>query len=360
MFCCGEEAAAQATETTEKEEPVKEEVQPEPEEPKPKFTMTIVGARGFRNTDWLPGQGKPDCYCEVKKGEEVLFKTKTIDDSMMPRWHEEFEIADLEDNAELELKVWDKDVVGADFLGKVNIVPDSFMEKGCNKDFKMTNSGTTMAYLGLKIKTRGQADYPEAPPAQFTVAVEKAADAKEYGLEIDSQDQTHLQIYEVDTGAFKKYNESVAATPEVQVMKSDFIAAVNDKSGKAAEMMAQFRESSKVEVKIVRATELGVIIENEDKKKKHGLTFPTTMKNDVLVVMDIGDGYIKEYNDNCKQASQKIRKYDRIVSVKSQVGKAATLKRLLETTTGKFQLGIQRMVPEEAIQASGGIGAAWW
>merc|ERR1712207_120649 len=141
------------------------------------------------------------------------------------------------------------------------------------------------AYLGLKIKTRGQAEYPDGPPAEFEITVEKGPDAKEYGLVIDSQDGQHLQIAEVDEGAFKKYNEK--ADPSVQVMKSDFVAAVNSKSGKSADLIAGFKEKS-VAVKIVRATELAVIIENDDKKKKHGLTFPATMKNDVLVVMDIG------------------------------------------------------------------------
>jgi hypothetical protein len=362
MWCCDSSAGQQTTETaTVIPEPVKEE-EPPPEEPKPKYTIMVVGARGFRNTDWQPGLGKPDCYVEVKLGDEKIFTSKTIDDSMMPRWFEEFQVWELEDGKTLEFKVWDKDVVGADFLGKVDLVPSDFAEnpegkKGCNKDFEMENSGTKGAYLGLKLKLQNQAEYPEGRPPQFEASIEKAPDAKEYGLEIDSQDNKHLQVFKVDEGAVKKYNETV--DPDLQIMKSDFIEAVNGVTGSAAELMAQFTQPT-VAVKILRATELQVVVENNDKKVKHGLTFPKQMKNDVLVVMDIdNDGYVKKYNDSCTQASQRIRQYDRIVSVKGQVGKAARLKSLLETTTGKFQLGIQRPVPSEATQASGGNWTFW-
>jgi len=233
------------------------------------------------------------------------------------------------------------------------------MNNGCNKDFQMDEAGkNTRAYLGLKIKTQGQEQYPDGPPAEFEVCiVKKGSDAKEYGLEIDSQDNKYLQVYKVDPGAFQKYNET--ADPSKQVMTSDFIVAVNSKTGSAADLMAEFT-GEEVTVKIVRAIELAVIIEN-DKKNNHGLTFPTMMKNHVLVVMNIGDGCIQDYNNKCTQESQKIRPYDRIVSIKGQVGKAAKLKTLLDGTTGTFQLGIQRMVPAEAIQTMGKSGnASYW
>lgn len=339
-------------------EPVKEEQPPELEEPKPLFTIMIVGARGFRNTDWLPGTGKPDCYCQVHFKDEVIYTTKTIDDTMMPRWFEEFPVMNMQDVAKITFKVWDKDVIGSDFLGAVEFEPEKYMENGCNQDFSMNSPGTTGAYLGLKMKLQGQTEYPDGPPSFFDVSVERSPDATEYGLEIDSQDNKYLQIYEVDAGAFKKYNEN-CQSPHLHVMKSDFIQSVNDRTGSAAELMAQFKEP-KVKVGILRAVELQVIVENEDKKLKHGLTFPAKMKNDVLVVMDIDEnGFIKKYNDSCTQASQKIRQYDRIVSVKGQVGKAASLKRLLENTTGKFQIGIQRPCPPEATQASGGNWSFW-
>jgi len=322
----------------------------------PKFTIMIVGARGIRNTDWMPGLSKPHCHCEAKRGDKVLFTTKSIKDSMVPRWVEEFDVWELEQDEQLEFKVWDTDVVGAECLGKVIVAPDTFMEHGCNQDFPMEAGQNTRAFLGLKIKVQGQEQYSEGPPPKFQVVLEKGEAATEYGLEIDTQDQKHFQICKVDEVAFKRYNESV--DPSVQVIKSDFIISVNGATG-APDMMKQFQKP-KVTLWLVRALDAALLLENKD-KKKHGLKFPRVMtKNDVLVVMEIGDGYIKEHNDKCEQESQKILVYDRIVSVKGQVGNHDTLKGLLEKAIGKFQLGIQRPCPVEiATKAPGGNFRFW-
>jgi len=76
--------------------------------------------------------------------------------------------------------------------------------------------------------------------------------------------------------------------------------------------------------------------------------------------MEIGPGYVKEYNDKCQNESDKILVYDRIVSVKGQVGKVATLKGLLDKATGKFQLGIQRPCPVEAASKAPGGNFRFW
>jgi len=358
MFCCGEEQKNTLPAEVVKDEAVKEEPPPppEPEVKGPKFVFMIVGARGIRNTDWLPGLGKPDCYCEVKSGGQLIHTTRIINDTMVPRWAEEFNVDDLNDNENLEFKVYDKDVVGSDYLGKVVLQPDAFAEKGCCQDFEMLEAGKNIkAYLGLKMKTRGQEEYPAGPPSSFEVEVEKGEEAKEYGLEIDSQDMKNLQIAQVDQGCFKAYNEK--ADSSVQVVISDFIVSVNGVEG-SADMVKQFA-NPKVKVKLVRALNTAVLLENNDKKKKHGLKFPTKMKNDVLVVLEIGDGYIKEYNDTCareQRASEMVLPYDRIVSVKDEVGRALSLKSALEKASGKFQIGIQRPCPPEAAtKAVGGM-----
>lgn len=233
--------------------------------------------------------------------------------------------------------------MGSDYLGKVVLKSESFMENGCNKDIAMEEAGTKWAYLGLKIKVKGQEQYPDGQPPEFEAEVDKGEGAKVYGLDVDSQDDKHLQVVGVvDAGAFKEYNER-NADPSVQVIKSDFIVSVNGLTGRT-EMLNAFKES-KITVKVVRAINTAVLVENTDKKKGHGLIFPEKMKCDVLVVMKIEDGYIKEYNDKCKHASEKIHVYDRIFSVKGQEGKAALLKGLLDKATDTFQLAIQRPCP---------------
>lgn len=364
MWCCaGDQSGQAATENFQQdiEEPKKEEEQP-PEEPKPKYVITVVGARGIRNSDWMPGLGKPDCFCEVKRkadgGEELLYTTKTIDNSMMPRWTEEFEVWNLGENETLEFKVYDKDLIGQDYLGKVILTPDAYAEKGCNTEFMMEEAGTNIkAFLGLKLRPGVMAEYPDGPPAEFAVTVKKGDGAAEYGLEIDSQDTKHLQVAEVDKGAFKAYNEK--ADPSVQVVKSDFIVVVNKVEGDAPAMMKEFGKEQEVTVKFVRAVDTSVVLENNDAAKKHGLKFPAKIKKDVLVVMEIGDGYVKEYNDSCTEESQKILPYDRITYVKGQAGTASSLKGLMDKATGKFQIGIQRRCPTTAATTGGGMFNFW-
>jgi len=277
MLCCcasGDNTATErvALEPVVKDEPMVQEEVVE-EEPKPKFSVMIVGARGIRNTDWLPGTGKPDCYCEVKCGDKDLYKTKTIDNCMVPRWLEEFEVWEFEETSKLEFKVYDKDLVGSDYLGKVVLTADSFMGKGCNADFPMLEAGNNVkAYLGVKIKMTDQEDYPVGPPPEFEVTVEMGGGNKDYGLDVDAQDMKNLQVCEVDNvGAFKKYNDQ--NDPSVQVIKSDFIVSVNSKA-ESQEMVKEFKEP-KVNVKLVRALDVAVLLENDDKKKEAWSHFPS-------------------------------------------------------------------------------------
>lgn len=127
---------------------------------------------------------------------------------------------------------------------------------------------------------------------------------------------------------------------------------VNKAEGDAVAMMKEFQKEQEVIVKFVRAVDTSIVLEKNDAAKKHGLKFQAKMKKDVLVVMEIGDGYIKEYNDSCTEESQKILPYDRITVVKGQAGTASSLKGLMDKATGKFQIGIQRRCPRTAATAA--------
>merc|ERR1719362_370244 len=100
--------------------------------------------------------------------------------------------------------------------------------------------------------------------------------------------------------------------------------------------MAEFHKPE-VEVQVVRALFTSVIIDtgddisdnNNNDIKLHGLTVPEKMKGNVLVILKIEDGYIKEHNAKCKE-SDKIHVFDRIFSVKGTQGSAVKLKGLLD------------------------------
>jgi len=354
-WCCGQEAPTPVAEQV-AAEPVAPEPEEPKEDPKPFCTIMIVGARGFRNTDWFPGLGKPDCYCEVKRGDKEVFKTKVVQNSMVPKWTEEFQVWEEEDQ-ELEFKLFDSDLTGSDYLGKVKITPNAWMENGFNTEFAMEEAGGAKAFLGLQMKVKDQDEYPPAPLPHFDVEISKQEAATEYGLEVDDQDLQHLQICAIDEGAKSaafKYNEQ-QSDAALLVKVSDYILSVNGQTGGAA-MLQQFKDSSQstMKMRLARALDTQVPIENSDQKKKHGLKFPAKMRNNVLVIMDVEDGYVKEYNDTCKKESDKIMKYDRIVTVQGASGKAAELKKSLEKATGKFQIGIERPYPEAATKTPGG------
>jgi len=286
----------------------------------------------------LPGLGKPDCYCVATRGGTELHKTKTIKDSLTPHWAEEFDVFDYNDGEELEFKVWDSDVIGADYLGKVVLKQEQFMVNGLNGDFEMAEAGKNItAYLGLKIKMPGQ-EYPLEPATELEVIVEKG-EHMNYGIRIDEQGKVDLQVLQVEQGAVQKYNESAKA--DMQVKKSDFILSVNGINGNCEEMMKQFDES-KITLKLSRPLNFAVILDKEDQTRKLGIVVPPLPKNGLIPVLRVEDGLIKDYNDKCTKESDKILVLDRIVSVKGEVGSAAQLQALLNTSTGKFQVGMQR------------------
>eukprot|EP00419_Tripos_fusus_P085971 CAMPEP_0172850884 /NCGR_PEP_ID=MMETSP1075-20121228/50673_1 /TAXON_ID=2916 /ORGANISM="Ceratium fusus, Strain PA161109" /LENGTH=62 /DNA_ID=CAMNT_0013696823 /DNA_START=1 /DNA_END=186 /DNA_ORIENTATION=+ len=60
---------------------------------------------------------------------------------MAPHWAEEFSVWEYEIGESLEFKLWDSDMVGANYLGKVLLTPGAFIEKGCNMEFPMEEVG---------------------------------------------------------------------------------------------------------------------------------------------------------------------------------------------------------------------------
>jgi len=302
-----------------------------------KMTVMIVGAKGIRNSDWLPGLGKPDCYCTATVAGKQLYKTKTIDNSLAPEWSEEFDV-ELGEEQQLEFGVYDSDLVGADFLGKVSVKSQQVMEDGLNNDFLMEDAGANVkAYLGIKIKLQGQ-EYPEKA-VEVEVALEKG-EAADYGIMVDDQDKLNLQVCEIyDGGVLQQYNDS--AKDDMKVKVSDFIVGVNGVRGDPAEMLTQFGQA-KVTVHLRRARDFTTIIEKKDKASPLGMVIPKPPVKNALVILDVGDGLLKEYNDKCKNEADKIMKFDRIVSVKGETGTASQIRAKLMDMSGKFQIGIQR------------------
>ena len=52
----------------------------------PFVKVTVIGARGLRNVDWV-GKSDPYCICEVPGKPHVKFQTPAIDEQLNPEWH---------------------------------------------------------------------------------------------------------------------------------------------------------------------------------------------------------------------------------------------------------------------------------
>jgi len=266
---------------------------------KPKMTITIIGARGIRNSDWLPGTGgKPDCYCVAKLAGKIVHKTEIITDSLAPQWVDEFDVFEYNDGDEIEFNVWDSDLIGQDYLGKVVLKPEQFMENGLNGDYLMEEAGENItAYLGLKIKLPSKV-YPSEQVGGLEVTLEKG-EANEYGITLDDQDKVNLHVCEIYEGIVQKYNDSVK--DNMKVMQTDFITSVNGVEGNAEEMLKQFKEA-KVTIKLRRAMNLAAILEKEDQTSKLGIIVPKPVRLNALVILTIEDGILRAYNEKCSRS----------------------------------------------------------
>lgn len=339
----------------EKDTPPEEETAP-PEPSGPQFTIKIMGARGLRNADWLPGMGTSDCFCNVKiagkDDDSSLFQTKTINDTLTPVWQEEAQIFELAENEDLEFSIWDEDAAKApDFLGKAVLKYSDFADKGFNGDLKLEEAGkSARAFLRLKVKC-GQNDYPAGPPSEFLIAFDKDPTMKTLGLDVDESDGRYLYVMGVKAGPFQAYNDG--AETSVQLKPGDFIVRVNDKEGgtegSAKDMIAELKSSTSYEMLVRRPDEICIAIDKKTKSTPLGLEFPKKPFGNALLIKKVNDGPIKKWNDNV-EAAQQVQELDRFVVVQGFQCKAVDLQKKLNKATN-FQAVVVR--PADP-------GSSWW
>jgi len=333
------EAEAQVAEIPEDKAP--EEKPPPP----PKLTIKIMGARGLRNADWLPGMGTSDCMCKVKtvgkvESESYVFQTKTINNTLTPLWQEEAEITDFNDGDSLEFSVWDEDTgKSPDFLGKVVLKNEDFANDGFNGELQLTEAGNGKAFLRLKVKMAGQDDYRAGPASEFTINFDKDPKVKALGLDLNETEGKYIYVTDVTAGPFKKYNEK--AEKDKQLRPGDFLVKINDKEGNAKQMADELRNKTVTSFEIVarHPEEICIAINKKEAKTALGLDFPKKLIGNALLITKVNNGPFQEWNDANKD--QKVCDNDRVVSVAGFQGKAAELqKRMLKATT--FQAIIVR------------------
>jgi len=346
-LCC---ASTPGADTTVLEMPVPARgVQIEQGQKDPELVITVVGARGVRSSEWLPGTGKPDCYCEVRGGAEKLYTTKAIGDVLEPVWLETFEVAEIADDSALEFSVYDKlndrDPVGSSFLGVARLEAKDYARAGFNGELKLADAGVEEAYIRVKVKVAHE-ELPMGLPAEFTITVERASKEESFGIRFDTRDQITCQVLEVTPGLlFSNYNES--APPEEQVKVHDFITSVNGISGSNPKMIEQFRASLKVECTVQRSVCTSVIYDRGDASEALGLEFCKYPTADVLVITGVDGKRNRSAGEH-----ERLCPGDRIVSLRSLQCRPAELEDQLRAQSGKVQLVVMRPA---AAHAEGGL-----
>jgi len=313
------------------------------------LNVMIVGARGIRNSDWMPGLGKPDCYCEVRAigagaTEEPLFVTQVLEDTLAPMWREEAPLHAYQANQALQFKIWDKDVVGSDYLGKVEIQPGSFDTTGFNGELPLEEAGAGVeAYLRLKIKPAHKPyPRPSATP-KIEVEIKRRSKSVSWGLSLDMQDEKKAYITHIAAGPFQDYNDG-QDNHDLKVRATDFITAVN---GKTTHLLEELKASKEAKVTIRRGLDLIMIVE----KGEESVTSEFSRKfvsDGGLVIKAIGDqGMIKAHNDQTEDETLKFQVRDRIVKVDGKTGNTKDLFKMLEHAQGKFHVNVIRCATDD-------------
>lgn len=93
--------------------------------------VAIMEAKDLPDTDqlmFLNNKNKSDPFVTLDADNDRLCKTRVIDDNLTPKWNEYFRIDIAQDVSKFTFRVSDKDLVGAESLGRAEIPAESLME----------------------------------------------------------------------------------------------------------------------------------------------------------------------------------------------------------------------------------------
>jgi len=307
----------------------------------------VSGAHGLRDPDWLPGAGRPDCYCEVRAGGRLLHTTSAVRDAVEPVWEEECRVPGFAAAAGLEFRVYGGDAAGKDLLGAAALAAEDFAERGFNGELPLVGA---VEAGGAHVKVRIGVEGAEPPPGQaseLTVTVDAPAAGRPWGLSACVRDGETLHVLDVSEGAFLDYNAS--AQPAERVIKTDFITRVNGAVGSSVSMVRELWKNGRVECRIKRGVHFAVVVDRGEASAPLGLELSDDLAGDQLVVKGAdGRGHNARARDH-----ERLLPCDRIVAVGSFRGPAQELHRRLVETSGRVRLQVLR--PADGRQGEGGL-----
>jgi Ca2+-binding EF-hand superfamily protein len=120
-----------------------------------RLKVTIIGARGLRNTDQgVGGKSDPYCTCEVYRRDvtgkpHTKFHTKVISDTLDPVWNDTRYVADFTDTDSVKFTVKastkEDEILGHCILGKKQLLPNGFEGEVIMTDAEKNGKGVGAA-----------------------------------------------------------------------------------------------------------------------------------------------------------------------------------------------------------------------
>jgi len=218
---------------------------------------------------------------------------------------------------------------------------------GFNGDLQLTGvADGQQGMLKVKIKRVG-IEYPRLPEPEITIVIHRypGYSKEPLGIDLDIQDGMTAWVIAVKPGCVSSYNKFAPAGRQVRT--GDFIMAVNGAAGDASKLIEALNRDFRLELVIRRPVEFHVAVHRRQPDAPLGAEFPEMPTGNCLVINELAQGLIQEWNE--AHQNQCVKVGDRIVEVTGHRGTAAELLRLLPAEP---QL---RMV-----MARPACGASWW
>jgi len=242
-----------------------------------------------------------------------------------------------------------------EYLGRASLPCAFFASQGFNGvvQIQEANRASREAFLRLKIKVLGMADYPPSyAPIEFTMAVRRGPHHKAWGLDLSSQRTDVLFVEEVRPGPFQDAFMNTGA--EAELRRYDFILAVNDAVGDSMKMMENFGRFDEVVLRVQRPAHRKLVIKDRRLNQPLGLVFLPGLKGRALVVARLEAGFFREWNKSVADEEGRIMTGDHIIAVEGRHGEAGELVAQLKQATS-FELSIVR----PSINLTAGILYRW-
>jgi len=311
--------------------------EPEPEEESgaPELSVSVVGARGLRPSDWLPRVSEPACYCEVKANGEVLFttaKSENENGGCEPVWAAAFDVL-LARVGSLEFAVYGEDPFGSDFLGKARLETQDYGTDGFNGELKLEDGKADEACIRVKVKLAGKG-LPPGPAAGFRARIERPSADTPWAIGFDTRDEVQLRVMGIVEGAVSEYNSG--AKPQRQVNVGDHLLEVNGVTGSADSMLAEFATKCSVDCVISRSATCTFLVDFGEASTPKGIDLITSAGGfDFWVIRSIADD---------GKGKGQLQPGDRVIALGPATNLAADLPQQVREASGKVLVTVSRSV----------------